>query len=362
MASNLTDFDEGAEGAAPVEQASDGPAEDITLDDIGEDKELNTPPDDAPESDEPEDEPEADKPEEAESEPKKEAEAEQKKEEPKEAPKADAGKTTEEIVKYLGLDSTLKIKGKEYKLSEFEKDDLLAYLQKGIRMNQIGNELSQRERALVERERVAEANALQATQLLSQHRGASSKAAPAQAEPPDELRPSEYDTEDVKSVKQAALNTWKQNQELAQRLDTIEGGLKNQQTEVETQRFYDELNAHRADFPLASVEEVIAVHALRPEIPLSDLVRRSHAIYGSAEHIEEVFKHAPEVKKAVEDRIIASYLARNSKAKVISEKPSTQGVRTTPATPNKIRSLDDAGRAARRMIEKMATESEFDHD
>jgi hypothetical protein len=113
---------------------------------------------------------------------------------------------------------------------------------------------------------------------------------------------------------------------------------------------------------LASTEEVIAVHALRPDIPLADLVRRSHAIYGSIEHIREVFKHAPEVRKTVEDEVIATYLARNSKARIIPQKPSTQGARTVPAAKVKISGFDSAGQAAKKAFARMIEGQEGDNE
>jgi hypothetical protein len=348
---------------AEVETASDDTGKDITLDDLGEDKELNTPPQDGDgdRGDQIEEEAEADKPEEAVTEKKTEKTEEAATKPPADqAAKTDADKTTEAVLKYLGLDSTLKIKGKEYKLADFAKEDLLALIQKGTRMTQIGQELSQKERLLAERERVAEANALQATRLLQTRPEAG--ATKAATEPPPALAPSEYDTEDVKSVKQAALSVWKQNQEQAQRLNAIEGGLRSQETEAKSKEFMDDLNAHRADFPLASVEEVIAVHSLRPDIPISDLVRRSHGIYGSVEHVKEVFKHAPEVRKAVEDEVIAAYLARNSKARVLPQKPSVQGARPVPAAKHAIRGFEDAGQAARRALARIAQEGEGDND
>jgi hypothetical protein len=207
---------------------------------------------------------------------------------------------------------------------------------------------------------VAESNVLQATQLRERYRPA--EATKVEATPPKELQPSEYDTEDVKSVKQAALTMWKENQSQAQRLNAIEGGIQSQQTEAKTREFLDDLTSHKTDFPLASTEEVIAVHALRPDIPLADLVRRSHAIYGSIEHIKEVFKHAPEVRKAVEDEVIAAYLARNSKARVIPQKPSTQGARTVPAAKSKITSMDSAGQAAKKAFARMIEGQEGDNE
>jgi len=350
----LADF-EPEEAEATVDE---DPAKDITLEDLGEDKELNTPPEkESPDQEEFEE----DKPEEAEEEPKKEPEAEKKETAVQAAEKTEADKTTEEILKYLGMESTLKIKGREYKLSDFSKEDLLAYIQKGTRMTQIGQELSKKEQLLAERERQAEANALQATQLINQHRAAV-PAGKTETEPPKELQPSEYDTDDVKAVKQAALTVWKQNQEQAQRLNAIESGLQSQQTEAQTEKVMQEINTHMADYPLAMVEQVIAVHALRPDIPLDDLTRRSHAIIGSVDHVHEVFKHAPEVRKQIQDEIIADYLARNSKAKVIPQKPSAQGSRQAPAAKAKVGNFDQATQAAKRALARMIEGQEADND
>jgi len=366
---DLTEFDESEETV----EAADDPVSDITLDDLGEDKEINTPPPDDPDDAEPGDEPEKDKSEEAEPE-KKEAEPEQKQTDAdadkkadavQAAPKEEVEKTNKEILDYLGMDSTLKIKGKEYKLREFSKDDLRAFIQKGVRMTQIGNELSQREQTLAERERLAEANARRATELMAQveqFKVSGASAVKADAEPPEELIPSDYDTEDVRAMKQAALATWKANKELSQRLQSIESGIQSQQTESESKKFLDELNSHRADFPLASVEEVIAVHSLRPDIPLGDLVRRSHSIYGSVEHVDDVFKHCPEVRKHFEDKAVANYLARQNKSRVISEKPSSQGARQVPAAKKAIHSIESAGLAAKQKWALLSQEAEGDND
>ena len=341
----LDDFDETAEA-----QADDDPAKEITLEDLGEDKELNTPPDkESPDQDEPED----DKSEDAEI-------TEEKKTAPQEVVKTDVEKTTEAILQYMGLDSPLNVKGRVYKVRDFEKEDALNTFQKGLRFNQLTQELAKDRQLVAESQRQAEANVLQATQLRERYRPA--EATRVEATPPQELQPSEYDTEDVKSVKQAALAMWKENQSQAQRLNAIEGGIQSQQTEAKTREFLDDLTSHKTDFPLASTEEVIAVHALRPDIPLADLVRRSHAIYGSIEHVKEVFKHAPEVRKAVEDEFIATYLARNSKARVIPQKPSVQGTRSVPAAKVKISGFDSAGQAAKKAFARMIEGQEADNE
>ena len=90
----LDDFEpEGAEATA-----DDDPAKDITMEDLGEDKELNTPPEkESPDQDESEE----DKPEDAEEE-KKKPEAEKKE---TAVEKTEAEKTTEAVLKYLGMDS-----------------------------------------------------------------------------------------------------------------------------------------------------------------------------------------------------------------------------------------------------------------
>ena len=107
---------------------------------------------------------------------------------------------------------------------------------------------------------------------------------------------------------------------------------------------------------------MIAVHALRPNIPLNELARRSHAAYGSTDFVHEVFKHAPEFRKAIEDEIISSYLARNSKAKVIPQKPSVQGSRPAPAAKTKITGFDSAGQAAKKAFARMIEQQEGDND
>jgi len=358
MGTSLTDY-------VPEEAivAAEDPAADITLEDLGEDKELNAPPAKG-EDGQNRDEPEEDKSEEAEKDAQaaasKAKEPEQKQTADQAAKQTDAEKTTEEILKYLGMESPLKIKGKDYTLKDFAKEDILSFVNKGVRFTQLTQDLSKREVQIAERERTVEANALQATQLMSQYRTA--QPGKVDTEPPAELKPSEYDTEDVKSVKQAALAMWKTNQDQAQRLNAIEGGIKNQQTEAQTNKFLDDLSAHKADFPLASTEEVIAVHALRPDIPLNDLVRRSHAIYGSVEHVEDVFKHAPEVRKHFEDKAVTAYLARNSKARVIPQKPSTQGARSVSTVQKPIRGFEDAGQAAKKAFARMVENQEGDND
>jgi hypothetical protein len=85
---------------------------------------------------------------------------------------------------------------------------------------------------------------------------------------------------------------------------------------------------------MASPEEAMAVQILsKGKIPLREIMRRGDAIYGNVDFVHKVFKHKPEVRKAIYDEMTKEYLARGKKAatKRVPLKPMGSGSKIVPA-------------------------------
>jgi len=271
--------------------------------------------------------------------------------------------TTEEdpIVTRVGKDTILKVKGKEYKLSEFKPEEVQTFLQKGLRFTQLTQETADRERALDERERSLNAsaqrlNALQRTQTELK------PGATTEQELPKELKPNDLDSEEMKALKSVAAESWKAKQALTARLDALEGRANSQQVEEASKAFINDIAAmKKSDYPLASLEEVIAIHSLRPDIPVKEIVKKSHEIYSSRQHVDSVLSANPLLRKELKDEMVAEYLSERKKTGSVAGRPSPSLGRVVPArTPGKQipRNFEEAGKMAKRRIAELEAAAE----
>jgi hypothetical protein len=300
---------------------------------------------------------------------------EEKEEEPEEKPEEKKGKeaevpaekkATEEedpVVTYLGKDATLKVRGKEYKLSDFKPDEVKTFLQIGLRGGQRFQEVAAKEKTLADRERIVEEAARNVSALIEKYgRAPEQSKGTTTSAIPKELLPTDLDSDEVKAMKVAATEVWKNNQVLSQRLDKFEGGLKDQQLERTSTEFLNSVGALKQDYPLASVEEVIAVHALRPDVPVAEIVRKSHEIYSSKEHVDAVLKHNPLLRREVKEMLVKEYLAdqQTAKTKRVPSKPSSTVSKPASTRIKPPTTMEEAGRVAKRMLSQKMAEAEED--
>lgn len=340
-----------------------GDTGDLVIEDLGDEHVMDFQEEPAEEQPEPE---ESEEPEEEEAE--EEPEKKEPEEKPEKAEKA-AGKEkvipTEEdpVVKYLGgKDATIKVKGKEYKLSEFKSDEVKTFLQLGLRGTQRLQEVADKERDLTAKE-AALNEAANRINLLQQRveRPAADQAA-IHAELPPDLKPNEMDSEELKAIKSVAAQSWRRSQELAQRLDQYEGRAQSQQNAERDRAFVSEIaKMKETDFPAASLEEVIAVHALRPDIPVREIVKKSHEIYNSRGHIDNILKINPLLRREIKEEMVREYLADQKRTPKVAGRPSSTGTRTVAPTraQKPPRTFEEAGKAAKvRLAELIAAEKE----
>jgi len=339
--------------------AEDVEPEGLTFTELGQEPESETMEytADKPEGEAKDEEPE--KPEEEEAE-------EPEKKTGKEAEAAAEKKTTEEedpVVTYLGKDATLKVKGREYKLSEFKPEEVKTFLQIGLRGGQRLQEVAAKERTLADRERTVEEAARNVTALMEKYsRAPEQSRGTTTGALPKELLPADMDSDEVRATKAAAAEVWKNNQALSQRLDLIEGGQRNQQLERTSKDFLDNVGALKQEFPLASVEEVIAVHALRPDVPVDEIVKRSHEIYSSKVHVDAVLKHNPLLRREMKEVFVKEYLAdqQAAKTKRVPSKPSSSVSKPASTHIKPPTNMEEAGRVARRMLAQKMADAEED--
>lgn len=234
--------------------------------------------------------------------------------------KPDERELNEEVKKilaHLGKDETLKSKDLEIKVSDLTPEEAKGFLQKGARFYQHMEELSVKERTILERELALARELEQVQDLRSKvEADARRRAAELGATLPRELEiDQENDTPEVVGAKKIAQIQWKNNQQLSERLAQIESGFDRGKSEEQETRVLAEINSSKGDFPLASPEETIAVHVLsKGKIPIREIMQRGQQIYGSTGFVDKVFAACPDIRKHYADKFEKEYLVRNKAA------------------------------------------------
>jgi len=349
----------------PLMESELGDTGELVIDDLANEHVMDFQEEPVEEQPEPEEEAEPEEKEEAE-EKEEPAEKPEKAETDKPAGKEKVAPIEEDQIKWLpgGKDATIKVKGKEYKLSEFKPDEVKTFLQLGLRGTQRFQEVAEKERQLAEKEATLNAvadrvNLLQ--QQLARGGAPSLGTTTAKVELPKELAPNDMDSEEMRVIKSAAAQSWTRSQELAQRLDQIEGRTRSQQDAEAGKAFVDNISKMKeADYPNASLEEVIAIHSLRPDIPVREIVKKSHEIYSSRGHIDNVLKTNPLLRRELKEEMVAEYLAEKQRKPTVSGRPSPQGGKVAPAPAHKApRTIEEANKMAKaRLRELVAAEEE----
>ena len=226
-----------------------------------------------------------------------------------------------QVIKLVGEDAVLTIKGVDRPLKDLTPREITIGLQKGIRGDQIFNELSaerhklEEDRALIERGAQFVQDYLE---KINSGQLTSEKNATAEM-----LRITDEDTEETAALKQALAESTK-------KLQSIEGAYRSTATEARLRSVIDDVKSFTKDYPLASVDEAIAVKVARPDVNTEDLMRAGHAYYSSEAHGRAVLDSNPEFKRKYDDEVIANYLARKTNAK------SIPGTKSSSSSSNKV--------------------------
>jgi hypothetical protein len=254
-----------------------------------------------------------------------------------------------EAIKLVGEDAVLTIKGVERKLKDFSPQEIVIGLQKGVRADQIFNELSVDRRKLEEERALVERGAVVIQDYLEKiNSGQVANAASHQGPPAELLRITEDDTEETVQLKQVVAAQ-------AQRLGHIEGAFRNTASEAKLKGLVDEVRSFDKDYPMASVDEAIAVKLARPDINTEDLMRAGHNYYSSEAHGRAVMAANPTFKRAYDDEVIKQYLARKQPSKSITgTKSSSSGSKKLSESAKKpIRDFKGADAGAKAYIREL---------
>jgi hypothetical protein len=284
-----------------------------------------------------------------------------KKDEPKPAatpPDADAQELKDALIAQNGADFVLKVKGIERKLKDIPSAEIKAGLQKAFRSDQIFNELSAERRAFDESRRQFEE---QRTRQEQEFREMRQQVESLRGGHP---RPDKYDPygqreedgalspTDTPEVRQYKVELAKTQEKLAQ---LEEGMHKNSQIAFVT-GVEQEIKALSKDFPMAPLDEVIAVKLARPEVKTEDLMKAAHDYYRGDQHIELALANNPEYMKRLEEKMVKDFIAKRQSAKKIVGVPKGSSGSNKVVSEGKkqpIRDFKSAEVAARAYINEM---------
>ncbi len=273
---------------------------------------------------------------------------------PETTPAKEVPPEVEQVLKMLGDDAMLKVKGQDYKVSDLAPEEVTAYLQKGMAFHQ-GSEENARERDELARARqVLEQDVAMVRNVINQNQGQGQRpGAPVRDNAPDFLRESEFDTESERNLK-----TFSQN--LLGRLDNIESTTQQTAAGNARQNVLNEIMSLQTDYPGASVDEVIAIKAHYPHIPADKLMEKSHEHYTSKTHIDQVLKASPDLLRELDEEAIVRYKARQAKANAVPGKKSATsgGKGVSTQKPKRILDFDDADSASLDYLKELERSSE----
>ena len=269
----------------------------------------------------------------------------------------------EDVLKYVDGNTILKVKGIEKKASDLSPKEMVVYLQKGMNADRLFQEhaTSKRElehqRAIVERDAMALQNEL-SKQGAGQAGGLSGKGKGLGLVTtlPEYLKPTPDDTPEVQQ--------WKESQ--VQMLDEFNAMKRyimgNAQRETDVRKV-NEVMALKDTYPMASVDEVLAVKSVRDDVDSEELMRASHNYYSGGDFLKKAIDSNPTYKREYDAGVIKNYLAKKSSApKIPGKKVRSSGVDKVSfgsSKKNTMRTFEDADRLSRqyaREINKMSKE------
>jgi hypothetical protein len=228
----------------------------------------------------------------------------------------------EDVIKRVGPDTILKVKGVEKKASELSPREMVVFLQKGMNADRLYQETAAEKRELARQRAMVEQGAAAIQEYAQQHKtGLAGGGLPRQAkdlglitEIPEYLKPSVDDTPEV--------HAWKESQvKVLDELNQMKLYIANQQrTETDNAKVNDVLR-FRDDYPMASIDECLAVKSVRPDVDTEELMRASHNYYSGGEFIKKAMDANPTYKREYDAAVIKNYLAgKNTAPKIKGRK------------------------------------------
>lgn len=261
------------------------------------------------------------------------------------ANKQEVDKAAEQVLKYVGGDTLVRIKGTERPLKDFSPQEIVNWIQKSARADQVMQEAAASRRQVeAERRQLEEHRALleKGAAMVQDQLGGKKEGESHAGNLPDFMKPGQYDTEEVTALKQFAAQQ-------QQRLDRLEGSFSQRQKTDELRGIQQEVENLKKDYPMASLDEVLAVKLAHPEASSAELMEMAHKYYCSQEHIDAAFKSNPTYKREYDESVIKQYIARKQSAKKIAGQPVAANSSSSKVTEKgkiPIRSFEDATKAS----------------
>lgn len=225
----------------------------------------------------------------------------------------------EDTIKYLSeTEGGTKyiVKGREHDMRDLTPQEFKDRFSKAGRFYERAEEQAQREKVLVERERLAEIGARRSQEILSKY---GEKETGKTKEVPELLKPSEDDTDSEKSLKEFSAN-------LLNRVDKLETGLQRQNKDSRVTQLHSQLDSLQREFPMLSKSEVIAIKSM-PEyadVDIRLIAENSHNERIGDAYLDAVFKTRPDKLREIEEKAIEKHLKKNPNVRKVSRKPSNK--------------------------------------
>lgn len=230
-------------------------------------------------------------------------------EKPAEEVSEDYTKIRNDILQVVGEDTVLKIKGQEIRAGDLSSEELVVALQKGIHADTIFKENANRGRELDQRQATLDQGARTVQDMMSRY------GTPEEKKPvlPKELQVNEYDDEQVKGLKGIIGELHGQVQQLGRTTEDADSRQRESQ-------IVSEINTLSKGYPQASIDEVIAIKAMRPDLNTEEVMRTSHDYYISKKFILGALESNPELKREIRQTYIKEYALEKKKAKKVDQR------------------------------------------
>lgn len=273
----------------------------------------------------------------------------------------DAAELKDALIAQNGADFVLKVKGVERRLKDIPSAELKAGLQKAFRGDQIFNELSAERKAFEDgRRQFEEQKTRQESELremkamLESLKNGGPRPAPQRYNPygqpeDDRYAPNPTDTPESAQYKAELART---QEKLAQ----LEEGMQKSSQVAFVTGVEQEIRALSKDFPMAPLDEVIAVKLARPDVKTEDLMKAAHDYYRGDQHIELALANNPEYMTRLREKVEKEFIARRQSAKKIAGVPKSSSGSEKVVSEGKrqpIRDFKGASSAARAYIQEM---------
>ena len=251
-------------------------------------------------------------------------------------------KVQEDAIKYLDETGGTKyiVKGKEYDLRDLSPQEFKNRFSLAGRAHERMQEIADKEKTLIERERLAEDGARRSQDIMHKYGGERTDRG---EDLPDILKPNEDDTDLERSLKEMNAN-------LYTKVDKLERGFEQQDFTNKEQHLYRQLDSLEQEFPMMSKEEVVAVKSLYEDADVRVIAENSHNNRVSDDYLDAVFKARPDKLREIGEKAIEEHLMKNPKVRKVSRKKSStvasgkvsSGKKKTPRTLDQIEAHVDS--------------------